>query len=209
MRAKAEPIILVGGFSEVIELAVECGKRVVGLIDPHLRGEHYGFPLLGDDSEAGAIRERHPGVPVIVAVDEPEHRARLVAMYEEAGFSFASLVHPQAKVSSTAAIGEGVVVQYGAHVSAQVRLQDHVRVNVYANVMHDVHVGRCSTIAPNAVVLGRVRIGEQCYIGAHATILPELEIGARSSIGAHANVTRNVKAGSVMVGNPARARRRR
>jgi sugar O-acyltransferase (sialic acid O-acetyltransferase NeuD family) len=164
--------------------------------------------VLGNDDDARAIHERYPGVPAFVAVDEPGHRARLVKLYEQAGFRFANLVHPQAKVSPTAAIGQGVIVQYGAHLSANVRLDDHVRVNVYANVMHDVHVGRYTTIGPNAVILGRVRIGEQCYIGAHSTILPEVEIGERSSIGAQANVTRNVKAGSVMVGNPARSRRR-
>ena len=208
MKTKAESIIIVGGFSEVIELAVECGKRIVGLVDPNLKGEHCGYRVLGDDSAAVSIRDRHPGARAIVAVDEPGHRARLVALYERAGFEFTSLIHPQAKVSPTAVYGVGVVVQYGAHVSANVRLGDHVRVNVYANVMHDVSVGRCTTIGPNAVVLGRVGIGEQCYIGAHSTILPEIEIGKRSIIGAQANVTKRVAAGSVMTGNPARARRR-
>lgn len=208
MQAKTESIVIVGGFSEVIELAVECGKRIVGLVDPNLKGEHFGFPVLGDDSAAPEIHRRHPGARAFVAVDEPRHRARLVALYERAGFEFANLIHPQAKISPTAAYGVGVIIQYGAHLSAGVRLDDHVRVNVYANVMHDVDVGRCTTIGPNAVILGRVRIGEQCYIGAHSTILPELEIGKRSVIGAQANVTKRVKAGSVMTGNPARARRR-
>jgi sugar O-acyltransferase (sialic acid O-acetyltransferase NeuD family) len=208
MPRQAEAIIIVGGFSEVIELAVECGKRIVGLVDPHLRGEHFGYPVLGDDADAPAIRRRHPGARAFVAVDEPRHRAELVALYERAGFEFASLIHPQAKISPSAAHGAGVIVQYGAHLSANVRLEDHVRVNVYANVMHDVRIGRCTTVGPNAVILGRVRIGEECYVGAHSTILPEIEIGRRSVIGAQANVTKRVAAGSVMTGNPARARRK-
>lgn len=204
MSSEQEQIILVGGFAEIIELAEECGKRIVGIIDPHLRGTQAGYPVLGADTDAAAIRARFPGVPVFVGLDDPERRRRLVDGYLQAGYAFADLVHPGARLSRTAELGCGVMVQYGAHLSANVRVGDHVRVNVCANVMHDVTVGAYSTIAPNAVVLGRVRIGAGCYIGAHATILPDLEVGEGSVVGAHANVTKPVGAGSVVVGNPAR-----
>src|SRR5204863_2063126 len=128
-----------------------------------------GYPVLGADSDAAAIRRQYPDVPAFVSVDEPEHRARLVDLYAQLGFRFATLIHPRAKLSRTATHGIGVMVQYGAHLSANVRLDDHVRINVYANVMHDVRVGRFTTIAPNAVILGRVTIHERCYIGAHST----------------------------------------
>lgn len=205
---KPDPIIIVGGFPEAIEFAVECGKSIIGLVDPHLRGSHLGFPVLGDDGDAAAIRRRFPGVPAFVAIDGPRKRQRLVELYERAGFKFARLIHPQAKISPSASCGTGVSVQYGVHLSANVNLEDHVRVNVYANVMHDAHVGRFATIGPNAVILGRVRIGEQVYIGAHATVLPGIEIGSRSVVGAQANVTKRVVGGSVVSGNPARVRRK-
>lgn len=207
-RRKAEPLIIVGGFPEVIELAVECGRRIVGLIDPDPGRSQLGFPVLGDDEDAPAIHRLHGEVPVLVAVDDPGKRARLAAHYARLGFGFASLIHPRAKVSPSAVCGAGVLVQYGAHLSTNVRLGDHVRVNVYANLMHDVRVGPCATIGPNAVVLGRVRIGARGYIGASATILPDLEVGEGSTVGAQANVTRSVAPGVVVAGNPARVRRR-
>jgi sugar O-acyltransferase (sialic acid O-acetyltransferase NeuD family) len=197
-------ILIVGGFHEVIELAEECGEHIIGLVDPVLRGEHWGYRVLGTDADAAALRQQYPHAPAFVSVDDPQHRARLVALYARAGFAFTRLVHPQAKVSRTAVLGAGVMVQYGAHVSANVQLAEHVRINVYANVMHDVRVGEFTTIGPNALVLGRVRIHQGCYIGAHSTVMPDLEIGERSCVGAHANVTAAVSAGSVVVGNPAR-----
>jgi sugar O-acyltransferase (sialic acid O-acetyltransferase NeuD family) len=201
-------IIIVGGFSEVLELAEACGESIVGVIDPDVNADCLGYPILGNDGDAERIHAQHPDAAAFVAVDDPARRAGLVAMYTHAGFGFTNLIHPQARISRTATVGVGVMVQYGAHLSASVRVEDHVRVNVYANLMHGVRVGRCTTVAPNAVVLGRVRIGDGCYIGAHSTILPDVEIGDGSCIGAQATVTKAVAAGSVMVGNPARPHRK-
>ncbi len=204
MDSTANEVILVGVFSEFIELAEECGKHIVGLVHPTLTGMQAGYAILGGDVDAARICQQYPGVPVCIGLDAPAQRARLVELYAQAGFSFASLVHPQAKISRSATYGVGALIGFGAHISANARLADHVRVNVYANVFHDVQVGEFTTIAPNAVVLGRVHIGAQCYIGTGAVVLPDLEIGEASQIGAQANVTRSVEPGSVVVGNPAR-----
>lgn len=204
MGSAENEVILVGVFPEFIELAEECGKRIVGLVHPTLTGIQAGYPVLGGDVDAMHIRQQYPGVPVCIGLDAPDRRARLVELYTEAGFSFASLVHPQAKISKSATYGTGAMIGFGAHLSANVGLASHVRINVYANIFHDVQIGAFSTIAPNAAVLGRVRIGAHCYIGAGAVVLPDLDIGDTSRIGAQANVTKSVPPGSVMVGNPAR-----
>ncbi len=51
---------------------------------------------------------------------------------------------------------------------------------------------------------GPIVVEEDTYIGAGAIILPGVRIGARAVIGAGAVVTREVAAGSVVVGRPAR-----
>jgi len=49
-----------------------------------------------------------------------------------------------------------------------------------------------------------IRIGPGAFVGARSFILPGVEIGARAVVGAAAVVTRDVAAGSVVAGNPAR-----
>lgn len=202
-------LIVVGAFAEIIELAEQCGERITGLIDPRRHGEYRGYPVLGDDADAARIRDQHPAARVFISIDDPTRRAGLVQTYSRCGFAFATLVHPQAHVSPSARIGVGALIQYGAVLSADVAIADHVRVNTYASVTHDVRVGVYSTVAPSAVILGRVTVGERCYVGAHSTILPDLTIGDGACVGAHANVTKSVAPGDVVVGNPARSLPRR
>ena len=49
-----------------------------------------------------------------------------------------------------------------------------------------------------------VRIGRGCFIGARAILLKGVTLGDRAIVGAGAVVTRDVPAGHIAVGNPAR-----
>lgn len=51
---------------------------------------------------------------------------------------------------------------------------------------------------------GKIEIGDNCQIGIRATILPGVTIGENSIVGACSVVTKDVPAGVVVAGNPAR-----
>ncbi|HEV2207678.1 MAG TPA: acyltransferase [Verrucomicrobiae bacterium] len=76
-----------------------------------------------------------------------------------------------------------------------------------------VHIGSHSLVAFGAAIVTHdwvngwnrdVRIGDNCFIGAHAIVLPGVEIGDNCIIAAGSLVVRNVPAGSLVTGNPAR-----
>jgi maltose O-acetyltransferase len=56
----------------------------------------------------------------------------------------------------------------------------------------------------DATKIGRVTIGESCHFGMRTIILPGVEIGARCVIGSGSVVIKDIPAGSVAAGNPAK-----
>jgi maltose O-acetyltransferase len=51
--------------------------------------------------------------------------------------------------------------------------------------------------------IGRVDIGRKAYIGAHSIVLPGVSIGENAIVGAGSVVRRDVRPGTIVMGNPA------
>nr|WP_280138155.1 acyltransferase [Methylobacterium sp. Leaf111] len=76
-----------------------------------------------------------------------------------------------------------------------------------------VHIGAYSYIAFDAAILAHdmtrglylhTYIGECCFIGSRSIILPGVKIGNSCIVGSGSVVTKDIPAGSVVAGNPAR-----
>ena len=200
----SKQIILIGGFHEMIELSEKCGYKIVGIIDNQLSGEYYGYPILGKDNDAEKIVSTYKNIPLVISVDSPIVRKKLVEYYNRLGCEFAKLISPEARVSKTATIDKGSVIQSGVYISSSTHIGCFVKLNVNCNVMHDNIVSDFVTIAPNAVSLGRVKICESAYIGANSTLLPGVCVGEEAVIGAGAVVTKSVADRCKMIGIPAK-----
>lgn len=202
-----EKVILVGAFRESVELCEDAGLSLAGCFDLSSEQSFSGYPILGSDEDAKIRADIWCSVPVIIALDQPAARMRLVPAYQSWGYRVRGMVSPQAVISRSAKVGLALVAQRNVNISADVKIGDHVRLNTMCNLMHDVVIGDFCTIAPNAVLLGRVQVGAGAYIGANSTILPDRRIGEGAVVGAGAVVTRDVAPGVTVTGSPARALR--
>lgn len=166
-------------------------------------GDHHCFEVLGPLSVARELN----GCRFVTCIGS-EHsysmRPRIVAKMGIPESSFATLIHPQANVSSRARLGHGVYVSFGACVGGGSVIGNHVAIAPNVVVGHDCQINDFGILAPGVVVSGYVTVGEASYLGARSVVKQNLEVGASALVGMGAVVTRSVEPGSRVAGVPAR-----
>lgn len=203
-----------GGFGrEVAWLAEEYarpigGYTVVALLDDNVVNhgrEINGFPVMSLES----LSENHPDAKVALAVGKPSSREKLALRCKKHGFRFADLVHEHAEISGWVEKGPGVVICGGCILTTNIRLGEHVQINLDCTIGHDVVMGDYTTLAPGVHVSGWVHMGKRVYVGTGAVFVNGTEdrplvVGDDAIIGAGACVIRDVSQRTTVVGVPAK-----
>jgi len=180
--------------------------KVLGFLDDArpTGSEHAGLPVLGAISEARRWADRCWFMNAVGSDRSYPRRPQIIASAEVPAEQYATLVHPRAAVSSRARLGRGVLVNAGVSVAGAATVGDQVALGPGSIVGHDSVIEAYSMLAPGAIVSGFVHVGRCCYVGAGSMIKQRLAIGEGALVGMGAVVTRDVDAGTTVVGCPAK-----
>lgn len=116
---------------------------------------------------------------------------------------FWSYISPRAYVGKID-IGTGSIVCAGTIITVDVKIGNHVHLNLHTTVGHDSVIGDFSTTAPNVNISGNVTIGNGVYLGTACCIREKLTICEDAVIGMNASVVKDITEAGTYVGIPAK-----
>jgi sugar O-acyltransferase (sialic acid O-acetyltransferase NeuD family) len=164
-----------------------------------------------DGAQAGAVRHGYPVIggpealtdtPQATLIPDNEWPRAQPLPRERLGV----LIDPSAFVSRAARIDPGCVLYPNCFVGVNAVLGERVFCLSGCIINHDCLIEQNVVMASGVTLAGSVHVQAGCYLGQSCTIRQHLRIGRGSLIGMGAVVIRDAPSGSVIVGNPGRAR---
>lgn len=146
---------------------------------------------------------------ICLAIGNSEVRERLLNRSQADGVSIFDVKADNVVIMDDVDIGLGVVLSPFVTLTSNVSIGHQFHANIYSYVAHDCVIGNFVTFAPGVHCNGNVVIEDHAYIGTGAILRQgkpgePLVIGRGAVVGMGAVVTRNVAAGTTVIGNPAR-----
>tara|TARA_B100000965_G_scaffold49943_1_gene36732 strand:+ start:642 stop:1271 length:630 start_codon:yes stop_codon:yes gene_type:complete len=198
---------IVGVDKDIQEFIFENRRKYLGLIS-NLKGKNYKFGrVIGGENLSDWLKIKKKYNPdVFILIDEGKVRERLHDKIFKNNLKNLILKNSYIEKSVIKNISKkkGIFIQKLCFVSSNVNIGDGVKINVGAQIHHDVSIEKYCTIAPRAVILGSVKIGKYTYVGANSTIKQNVKIGKNVIIGAGAVVVNDIKNNQIVAGNPAK-----
>lgn len=189
---------------EIADVAADIpGVEIAGFVENMDRArcdeQLEGLPIHWIDDIA-SMTSTH----LVVAALGTTHRSRFIEQAQQIGFSFATIIHPSARISRNSTVGEGSVICPGVIVATRTTIGRHVILNRGALIGHHTSIGDFCSVMPGANIAGACEIGESTYVGMGAIVLDHTKVGASSVIAAGSVVTKEVASNVQVMGAPAR-----
>jgi sugar O-acyltransferase (sialic acid O-acetyltransferase NeuD family) len=188
--------------------ATATGKyAVAGFIDDFRQRSEIvqGIPVLGGVDAIDRLFREMVFDCLVVAIGY-KHFTRRKEVFDMFAptIPMATIIHPAAVVDPSSKIGAGSVILSGCLVDQQVTIGENVFINVGSCIAHDSKVGAHTFLSPRVAIAGFVTVGKSCNIGIQTTVIDNIRIADHVQTGGGTVVIKDLTAGGLYVGNPAR-----
>ena len=208
-----EDIILLGSGQHcgvvLYNMAAQGKYRAVGILESDagkVGRTAYGVPVLGtqDPETLRRVSDTCGTNRFFIAFGAMKYRKKVFTFMRGQGWEAVNIIHPDAVVSPTARLGQGVLIECGCLITPSPVIGDNVVINTGSQVNHDNVVGDHVYIASGVILSGGVTVGENTLLDDGVIVTLGRRVGRNCLIGAGAVVTKDIEDGVICYGSPAR-----
>lgn len=154
----------------------------------------------------GGIKEYEikPHDVFICAIANLDIKEEIVSFLESKGAVFVNAFHRSVCFIGKSKFGLGIILSPFVVVSNNVKIENHVGVNLFCSIGHDVIIGAYCQLSAHCDLTGHVKLGKNVFLGSRVSIIPKINVISNSILGAGAVIFRNIKIAGTYVGNPAK-----
>ena len=120
------------------------------------------------------------------------------------GARFINLIHRTARIGTNVQLGTGNIVGAYTSIGADARIGNYNLIQSYTVIGHDVRMGDWNRIDTHVTCVGGTIIGNETDIYTSSVLNHGVVVEDKAHVGACSFVIRRVKAGTTVMGNPAR-----
>jgi sugar O-acyltransferase (sialic acid O-acetyltransferase NeuD family) len=190
-------------YSNALE-SIGYGEKFVvkGFIDDNLNALD-GFPNY--PPLIGTIKDYTPQ-PDDVFVSSIGGSSRRACMEEiiSRGGEFMELIHQTARIYTNAKLGKGNFIGAYTVIGNDAEIGDYNMIQSYTVIGHDAKIGSWNRIDTHVTCVGGIIVEDDVNIHTSAVISHKVRVETGAHVGALSFVIRKVKAGTTVMGNPAK-----
>lgn len=175
---------------------------IVGFIDDNLQALD-GFrnypPIIGTIADY----QPHPDDVFVSSIGGASRRRCMEAIIAKGG-EFQQIIHRTVRLGTNVKLGKGNFIGCYTTIGPDVAIGDYNMIQSYSVVGHDARIGNWNRIDTHVTCVGGIVVEDEANIHTGAVISHNVTVGTGAHVGACSFVIRRVKAGTTVMGNPAR-----
>lgn len=139
----------------------------------------------------------------VCSIGGPSRRPCMESIISRGG-EFINIIHRTARLLTNVVIGQGNFIGADTVIGNDVVIGNYNMIQSYTIIGHDARIGNFNRIDTRVTCVGGIVIEDEVNIYTSAVINHKVTVESKSSVAALSFVIKDVKAGTTVIGNPAK-----
>ena len=157
-------------------------------------------PILGLEDDY----EIQPDDVFTCSIGDVHLKRKVCEKMKARGSKFQTLIFDNVQIRENVKIGDGCIIDSYAHIGSDAVIGENCLIQAFSCVAHDCVIGDYARIDVRSLLVGGVIVGNNVTVHTNAVVSHKVVLEDDSTVAAMSFVIKKVKAGTTVMGNPAK-----